>query len=187
MGGARPRRRAGLPGTAGPGITAPPSGTGAASAGTAWWTLDRHVVSQPGLRTVVVALGANDIVAGAGKHQIVAQIKGLVHPTSAASLRNVRRGDRSVIHVIIATVPPLGLAADDPREVRRKQLNETLVSEYVNLGADGVLDLAGMVADSSSNTINPDLVTGGVPNARFHDTIARAVAAAVTAFPPLEL
>jgi hypothetical protein len=179
--------RAGVPGTV-PGVTAPPSGSGAAAAATAAWTLDRTVVSQPNLRTVVVALGTNDIMAGVGKDQIVGQIKGLVHPASAASLRNVRRSDGSLIHVIIATVPPLGLAADDQREVRRKQLNETLLSEYVNLGADGVLDLSGMVADSSApHTIKADLLTGGVPNGRFHDTIAHAVAAAVTGFPPLEL
>jgi hypothetical protein len=48
--------------------------------------------------------------------------------------------------------------------------------------------MAGMVAEpGEDNVIAPDLLTGGAPNARFHEKVARDVAIAVTGFPPLEL
>lgn len=73
-------------------------------------------------------------------------------------------------------------------EVQRRQLNDALRSGYANLGADGVLDLEGMVVDSSEpNRIAPSLLTNGAPNSSFHSTVAQAVAVAVTGFPPLEL
>lgn len=180
--------RAGVDGVARTaGVTMPPSGAGAATARNTWWTLDRSV-SQPNLRTVVISLGANDVLAGRSKAQIIDDVRALVHPANAGSLRNIRRADGSLVHVILATVAPLGLAADDPRELVRQDVNAALRNEYVNLGADGVLDMAAMVAEpGEDNLIAGDLLTDGVPNARFHEKVAREVAVAVTGFPPLEL
>lgn len=170
------------------GISAPPAGSGAPTIGTAGWTLDRAAVSQPNVRTVVMALGTNDVLAGRSRDDIVRDVRAMVHPASPGSLRNVRRADGSLVHVILATLPPLGLGADDTREQARQDVNSALRNEYVNLGADGVLDMAGMVAEpGEDNVIAPDLLTGGAPNARFHEKVARDVAIAVTGFPPLEL
>lgn len=167
--------------------TAPAAGIGVPSAAAAAMTIERDALSQPNLRTVVVALGATDILAGKGKDEVFAKIKTLAHPASPTGLQNVRRTDGTLIHVIVATVPPMGLASDDPREQQRRQLNDALLNDP-NLGANGVLDLAAIVADpNAANAISPTLLVGTTPNAVFYDTVAREVARAVTGFPPLEL
>jgi hypothetical protein len=169
-------------------VTAPPGGIGAVTTLLGGRTIDRTVLSQPSVRTVVVALGANDVLSGRGKDEILASFRAIAHPAGPSGLRNYRRADGTLVHVIIATVPALGLAADDAREVTRRQLNDTLRASYVDLGADGLLDVAGAVADpAASNAIAPALLTNGVPNSGYYDKVAQRVAKAVTDFPPLEL
>ncbi|WIX84936.1 LamG-like jellyroll fold domain-containing protein [Amycolatopsis sp. DG1A-15b] len=174
--------------SAGGAITAPPSGIGAPGTVSAARTLDRTTLGQPNVRTVLVELGANDVLAGKSKAEIVQGLRTLAHPASASGLRNNRRSDGTLVHVILSTIPALGLAAGDPREATRTQVNDLLRTSYVDLGADGVLDIAAAVSDTpAAATVSPALLTDGIPNTSFYDRIAQAVAKAVTDFPPLEL
>ncbi|MEV4318086.1 LamG-like jellyroll fold domain-containing protein [Actinocrispum sp. NPDC049592] len=169
-------------------VTTPGFGSGAPTTLLGARTVDRTVTGQPNLRTAIVALGADDVLSGKSKDEILQGIRTLAHPAGATGLRNYRRADGTVIHVILSTIPALGLGSGDAREAVRKQVNDFLKSGYVDLGADGVLDVAGTVADPAApSNVAPALLTGGVPNSAFYDKIAQMVAKAVTDFPPLEL
>jgi hypothetical protein len=135
-----------------------------------------------------VSLGANDVLAGHGVDQILRDLTAISHPVSATGLGDYRRADGTPVHVILTTVAPLGLAANDPREATRASLNAAIRADYADLGADGFLDVAATVTDpAAANAIAPNLLTNGIPNATFYDAIAQAVARAVANFPPLEL
>jgi hypothetical protein len=164
------------------------TGLGAPSATSAPHTIDRTVLCQPNVRTVIVSLGVSDLLAGHGKDQILRDLTAISHPASATGLGNYRRSDGTPVHVILTTVPALGLAADDTREQTRVQLNAALLADYTDLGADGIIDIAAAVSDpTAANAVAPNLLTNGTPNNAFYDTIAQTIARAVANFPPLEL
>jgi hypothetical protein len=170
----------------GPG-TGPQPGLGAPTATDADNYLDRTVLGQPRLRTVVVALGANDILAGRDAASIRRELSDLMatFPTSATGIANSRRPDNAPVHVILTTVPALGLADTDPREQVRRDLNADILTHHADYGADEAVDLAVAVADPAHpNQINPNDLTSGAPNAAYHDAIAQELADAATRFPP---
>ena len=80
----------------------------------------------------------------------------------------------------------LGMLPDsDPREQERQRLNTDLIANHVDYGADDVVDIAAAVRDPAHpNQINPAYLTGGVPNAAYHNAIAAAIADAASRFPP---
>jgi hypothetical protein len=100
-------------------------------------------------------------------------------------IKNSRRTDGTLIHVIATTVPPLGLADNDPREQQRRQLNAHLLTHYGDYGADDIVDIASAIQDPAHpNKINPTYLTSGEPNAAYHNTIAQTIANAASRFPP---
>lgn len=113
----------------GPGV-GPQARPGALSAGNATATLDQTVRSTPNLRTVVLALGTNDILDGANVTSIEQKLTSLMSCLSPTGLKCLRRADGSLVHVVLTTVPPLGLAAGDQREKNRQQLNADLVARF---------------------------------------------------------
>ncbi|MBM7775523.1 hypothetical protein JOD54_005727 [Actinokineospora baliensis] len=166
-------------------VTGPRAGISSQSLTEAATSLNRHVYGEPNLRTVVVALGANDVLAGRSKNDILAGFRQVMHQANAEALRNVRRTDGSLNHVIVATIPALGLAANDPREVIRQQVNTDLLNNFTDQGADEVIDIAGTVADSGNpNLISSGYLTGGQPNDTYYTVVAAAIAAAASTFPP---
>ena len=143
-------------------------------------SLDRTVLNQPALRTVIVSLGANEILGGFPADIVRDYLTGAMRP-----IRQNRRTDGSLVHVIVATMPPVGLADTDPREGARQQFNTDLLANHVNYGADEVIDVASAVRDPAHpNQVNPAYLTNGVPNAAYHDAIAQAIADAASRFPP---
>ncbi|GAA2980348.1 hypothetical protein GCM10010483_25640 [Actinokineospora diospyrosa] len=161
------------------------TGVGSASLVDAAETLNRHVYGQPNLRTVVVALGANDVLAGRSKDDILAGFRSVMHQANAGALRNVRRSDGSLVHVIVTTIPALGLAPSDPREVVRQQVNAALVIGYTDQGADEIVDIAGEVADpANTNQVKPSYLTAGVLNDAYFTAVAVAIGVAASTFPP---
>lgn len=159
---------------------------------TGWWrsaetgaALDRSVFDEPNLRTVIVALGAQDILQGVDPTTIEGNLTALMSDLNAYCMKNYQRPDGSFVHIVLATVPPLGLAPTDQREINRQQLNTAIRTSFVNLGADDVFDLDQAVRDSANpNAISPGYLTGGTPNAAYYDAVAQALADAVETFPP---
>ncbi|MBM7775969.1 hypothetical protein JOD54_006173 [Actinokineospora baliensis] len=163
----------------------PRTGVGSASLTNAADTLHRHAYGEPNLRTVVVALGANDVLAGRSKDDILASFRSVMHQANASALRNTRRTDGSLVHVIVATIPALGLPAADPREIVRQQVNDALVNNYTDQGADEIVDIAAAVADpTNSHQINPSHLTSGTFNETYFTTVANAISLAASTFPP---
>ncbi|MFL6120360.1 LamG-like jellyroll fold domain-containing protein [Actinophytocola sp.] len=147
-------------------------GGGAVATGWANESLDRTVLNQPALRTVIVSLGANEVIGDYLANPLI-------------DIRANRRTDGTLVHVIVTTIPPLGLADTDPREQERKLFNTDLIANYTDYGADEVIDIAAAVRDPAHpNQIDPAYLTGGVPNAAYHEAIAVAIAAAASSFPP---
>lgn len=145
------------------------------------------MLNQPQVRTVIVALGATDILAGRDLTSIKTEFLELTtkRPTSATGITNSRRSDGSPVHVILTTVPALGLAETDPRERVRRDLNADMLAHRADYGAVEVVDLANAVHDPAHiNQINPAFLSGGGPNNAYHDAIAQAIADAATRFPP---
>ncbi|GAA3013434.1 hypothetical protein GCM10010483_67890 [Actinokineospora diospyrosa] len=166
-------------------VTGQRAGVNAPSLVDAATTLSRNVYDQPNLRTVVVALGANDVLAGRSKTDILAGFRQVMHQANAGALRNTRRSDGDLTHVIVSTIPALGLAANDPREIVRQQVNNDLLFNYTDQGADEIIDIAGTVADpSNANLVNPSYLTGGVLNDAYFTAVADAIAMAASTFPP---
>ncbi len=160
-------------------------GFGAPTAYTAPWYLDRTVHAEPNLRTVVVSLGANDLLAGAELGPIKQSLTKLMHTSSPTSPRHSRRPDGNAVRVVVTTIPALGLAVDDPREQRRRDLNADLLANFTNYGANHVVDIAQAVADGAApNRIRPEFLTDGLPNSGYHEAIAQTIADAATVFPP---
>ncbi|HEY9473361.1 MAG TPA: GDSL-type esterase/lipase family protein [Mycobacteriales bacterium] len=165
----------------------------AGSQTTAWWraaetgaAFNQSILGEPNIRTVIVALGAQDIlqnVAPADTEQnLTALMKSI---TSAYCIKNFQRADGSAIHIVLATVPPLGLAPTDQRELNRQELNSAIRNNFVSMGADDIVDFDQAVRDSANpNTLSPLYLTDGVPNATYYNTIAQTLTDAVETFPP---
>ncbi|TMR96585.1 LamG-like jellyroll fold domain-containing protein [Nonomuraea basaltis] len=160
-------------------------GFGAPTAYQAYQSLDRTVQVQPNLRTVIVSLGANDVLAGMETTTIKQSLTRLMHTSSPTSPRHTRRPDGNLVRVVVTTIPALGLPADDPREQRRQEINADLMANYTNYGANDVVDIAAAVADPGSpHQVRPGYLTGGKRNPEYHRAVAQTIADAVTAFPP---
>ncbi|MFG1948715.1 LamG-like jellyroll fold domain-containing protein [Nonomuraea sp. NPDC048826] len=167
------------------GVPGAPPGFGAPTAYQAGQSLDRTVQVQPNLRTVIVSLGANDVLAGTATITIKQALTRLMHTSSPTSPRHTRRPDGDAVRVVVTTIPALGLPADDPREQRRREINADLMANHTNYGADDVVDIAAAVADPENpHQVRPGYLTGGKRNPEYHRAVARAIAAAVAASPP---
>jgi hypothetical protein len=158
---------------------------GGAAQSTAEALYSNTIGSEPGLRDVVVSLGANDILAlpsttnpSAAVGILQGELTRLVSDIEAVS--DARTGNP--VQVILATIPSLGLSSSDVREQTRQLLNQWI---YAGVGYGGTtatywVDTAGAVDDSANpQNVNPTYLTGGVPNAAYYTTIATTIATAV--------
>ncbi|MEU4807186.1 LamG-like jellyroll fold domain-containing protein [Actinosynnema sp. NPDC023587] len=159
---------------------------GALTAANATNELHRTALAAPNVRTVIVAAGATDILNGATDTEVHTSLTRLIKEDNPGALKRHARSNGDVIHVILTTIPPLGLAADDPREIHRRNLNHALLAANPHdLGADYVVDYDAAVRDSTNlNNLAPQYLTNGAPNAAYHSQIAQYLADAVNDFPP---
>jgi len=155
------------------------------AAGNIEQALERSALSAPNIRTVLVSVGANDLLAGVSATAVKTDLTNMMDAGSPYGLKRTLRYDGTPIHLIMTTVPPLGLAANDPREAERRQLNTMITTNSNNFGADEFVDFDAAVrkADDVSK-IDPNFLTNGVINDRYHDKIAQAMAEACSDFPP---
>ncbi|KAA2249537.1 SGNH hydrolase [Solihabitans fulvus] len=165
-----------------PSVGTPP-GIGAATTANAGATLNNTALDEPNLRTVVVALGTNDILAGTDAATIERNLTALMNASSPAGMKRYFRSDGSALHLVIATIAPLGLDGSDQREKNRQQLNTDILAHYNAYGADDVVDFSTAVQSSTDNTkTDPSFLTSGIPNAAYHDKLAQTLSDA-TGFP----
>jgi hypothetical protein len=166
-------------------VRSAPVEAGAVTTGNAIETLNRTVFDEPNLRTVIVALGSNDILAGKTPTEIERNFTALIGVNDPRGLENFKRADGSVVHTIITTVPPLGLSPSDPREIARQQLNTDIVNRYRDYFANDELDFDAAVRDSAhTSNINPQYLTNNVPNDAYYEKFAQTLADAVNDLPP---
>jgi hypothetical protein len=152
-------------------------------------TLNLSVLDEPNLRTVIVAVGAQDVLQGSTVDTIRSNITNIaLNGSSAYGIAHYYRatgGQVEQVHVILATIPPLGLASTDTREKVRTDLNAAIRANPSDLGADEFIDYDAAVRDPAHpSNINPTYLTGGSPNATYYNAFAQALADATATFPP---
>lgn len=116
--------------------------------------LDRDVLEQTDVTTVVVLLGTNDLGAGRGSAGIVDALQQLISRSHAAGVR-----------VVGATIPPIAGPADPPSapdpavEQRRQEVNGRIRPGTANsLGFDAVVDFDAVLRDPANpSRIRSDL------------------------------
>lgn len=144
--------------------------------------LDQTLAGEPNLRTVILSVGANDIVDGASVTRVEDDIKALVLKNRAFGLTNRLRSDGNQILVVLTTIPPLGLA--DWREQVREKVNADIATNYADFGASGgYVDFDKAVTAPTEGRVAANLLTNGLPNAGYYTDLANAVLAALR-FPP---
>jgi hypothetical protein len=150
--------------------------------------LDRTVLNQPNLRTVIVSLGYENLSSGTGSEDVKADLIELIHSTSATGLRNYRRADGTPIHVILMTIPPLTI--DDPhpaQDAERQHLNADIRTNYLDYGAHEIIDIAAPLEDPADPSLpRPEYFDRTEWNylPTYFDTVAQTVANEATRFPP---
>ena len=165
--------------------TGPVGGVGAASARNAAATLTQTVEAEPNLRTVVVSLGANDILAGDSAATVEASLTKLIKATSADGIKMINRSDGTAVHVIITTIAPLGLGPNDPREQQRQLLNSDIRQSAGSYGEDGFVDFDQAVRDGgNTNQVAARYLTNGSPNDGYYNALVQALLDAMNTFPP---
>ena len=115
--------------------------------------LDRDVLSVPGVKTIILLEGINDIGIGFGRPNSAEPVT--LEALEAADLQIIARAHEHGIRVIGATLTPYGGAtyAAPAGEQARQGLNQ-----WIKTGGafDGVIDFAAAVADAKDPlTINP--------------------------------
>ncbi|WP_157367990.1 LamG-like jellyroll fold domain-containing protein [Alloactinosynnema sp. L-07] len=161
-------------------ITGAEPGLGALSAANSSKTIQQTVLANPAVRTVMISLGANDILAGQSHFQVRQDIAAL-----ADEIRKYKRTDGSELKVLLTTIAPLGLASNDPREAVRLAVNADINTDFGGFNAHGKVDITNAVSDpNNQGAVRPNYLTNNQPNASYHSAIADAVATAASTWPP---
>ncbi|WP_258951941.1 LamG-like jellyroll fold domain-containing protein [Lentzea californiensis] len=145
--------------------------------------IERSVLSSANARTALVALGSTEILRGVPADEVRTSLTALFN--TRTGLKKQLRQDGTALHVVLTTIPPLGLADNDPREVQRRELNADMLLNYRNYDADHIVDFDAAVRDSSDvGKVAAQYLTDGVPNDAYHGRLAEYLAEAVNDFPP---
>jgi hypothetical protein len=132
---------------------------------------------------VILSLGTNDVIDGAGETRIKQDLTALILKARAFGLTNRMRPDDNQIQVVLTTIPPLGLSSSDQREQVREQINADVAANYTNYGADGYVDFDKAVTGPTEGQAAANLLTNGQPNATYYTDLANAILIALK-FPP---
>ncbi|HEX7306791.1 SGNH hydrolase [Lentzea sp.] len=149
---------------------------------------EQYMLGQPNLRTLILDTNSPD--EGETLESYRADLVKLLSPTSTRGVKKYLRPDGTPISVVLCTISPRGLDADDPRELLRKQLNNEIRTNYANLGADNFIDFDAAVRDPAApNKVQASLwdAERGTQNTEFERRLAQTVSDAVDGFPPLTL
>jgi hypothetical protein len=141
--------------------------------------VNRCLLNQPNLRTVIVALGRNDLYFGEDATSVKNELIELIHSITATGIRNFKRTDGTPLHIIILTVPPMNLDPSDPGEQARRALNTDIINNYSDYGANGVIDTATALQDPNNPArVNPTYLDPEYEdlNPAYYDAITRTIA-----------
>lgn len=106
---------------------------------------------------MIVALGSEDLYSGGDAEYVKDGLRRLISDTSPTGIKNYRRPDGTPVRVILVTVPPL--AIDDPhpeQEAERQALNNDLLDNYTQYGADGVIDISALEDPADPSLPRPE-------------------------------
>ena len=145
--------------------------------------LDRDVTAQSNAADVIVAVGADDILAGASTTAVEAHLQSL-YSTIHQSVGYRMSDGNDFIRVFTATIPPIpGVASTDAREAVRTAVNADIIAN-ANRYSDPrgkYVDFDAAVHDTTGHAVIPAYLTNGQPNDQYHAALAQAVLTAFNA------
>jgi hypothetical protein len=159
------------------------TGTSSITASNVQTAFEYYAAAEPNLRDVIVSVGANDVLEGVSATTIENHLAALVSDIVG---RSVNDEPGVPVQALITTIPPLNLAASDPREAVRRIVNSWIMGSGTE--AVAALDIASAVdaGSSNQNDIAAQYLTDGVPNAAYYARIANAVIGGMqSATPPV--
>ncbi|XVV10798.1 LamG-like jellyroll fold domain-containing protein [Actinoplanes sp. CA-131856] len=146
--------------------------------------VDRRILNQTGVRTVLISSGSSDLLACTGtadacatqvKDKLVA-LANQLHQYRADNKQSLT-GEAEQLKVYVATLPPFTGTHTAAQETARDLVNEYILGDQpLGNSAQGVIDFASAVSTEStatSDTVNADYLTNGVPNDDYYDHLAQ--------------
>ncbi|WP_250009043.1 LamG-like jellyroll fold domain-containing protein [Actinoplanes sp. M2I2] len=149
--------------------------------------VDRRILSQPNVRTVLISSGSSDLLTCTGTADACAtQVKDKL-VALATQVQEYRSDDTQVLpakvgapKVYVATLPPFTASHTAVQETARELVNafilgsddSTVLSGY----ADAAIDFAAAVSTESSatsDTVLADYLTGSAPNDLYYAALAQ--------------
>ncbi|ONI91202.1 hypothetical protein ALI144C_01780 [Actinosynnema sp. ALI-1.44] len=145
-----------------------------------WWTaLNQTTLAGPRLRTVIVTLGAQDILNGDTPQNTTSKLTQLIDDINGYN--RYKRPDGTRIRVILSTIAPLGLDPNSTQEKNRQQLNADIIRRYGQYGANELINLDQALRDSANPAnINPTYLTNDVPNDTYYQRITQTFHTGIT-------
>lgn len=149
--------------------------------------VDRRILNQTDVRTVLISSGSSNLLACTGTADACAtQVKDKL-VALATQLREYQSDDTQVLpakagslKVYVATLPPFAVSHTAAQETARDLVNQFILGPDgrapLDNYADGVIDFASAVSTESSatsDTVLDDYLTSGVPNSLYYDALAQ--------------
>lgn len=116
--------------------------------------IDRTVLAQANVRTVLISEGTSDILNGASANTVETELAALSSEIRAYTSDTFSNNPNGMITVYVATIPP-STAFTAAEEQVREAVNQYILGAsgaYLNGNADGVIDFASAVAASGTDT-----------------------------------
>lgn len=142
----------------------------------AWWTAQNQTtLAEPRLRTVIVTLGAQDILNGTDPQTLRAKLIQLISDINGFNRYKRPKGD--TIHIVLSTIPPLGLDPNDTKEKNRQLLNADITDNFdTGYGADIKIDVDQALRDPlHPSAVDPNYLTNGTPKDSYYQRIAQTI------------
>jgi hypothetical protein len=141
--------------------------------------VDRDLLQQANVRTVLISSGTSDILAGDSVGTVENNLITIASEIRAFTADTPNQNPSGFITVYVATIPPSSqfTAAE---ETIRETVNQFICGasqSYLGGNADGCIDFAAAVASNSTDTgstVNTLYLTGSVPNNGYYQALANA-------------
>lgn len=141
--------------------------------------IDRDVLDQANIRTVLISTGTSDILAGEGATSVEDNLVSLVNEIKSYSADTMGMNPSGLITVYVATIPP-STQFTTAEEAIRETVNQYICGpsgSYLGGNADGCIDFAAAVSsngtDTGSTVAAADL-SNSAPNDAYYAAEAQA-------------
>jgi hypothetical protein len=138
--------------------------------------IDRDILDQANIRTVLISTGTADILAGESVTTVENNLVTLVHEISSFSADTSSSG---LITVYVATIPP-STQFTSTQEAVRESVNQFICGpggSYLNGAAQGCIDFAAAVSSDGTDTgstVNPAYLYNSSPSDAYYAAEAQA-------------